>query len=698
MSVLGIAGTLARAAIEGALFVAAVWAVCRLFPRLPAALRCALWWAACLKLLLGLVPLPAVRLAVLPAAAPSAQPSFVQSVAPARTLTPGPSPFPVPPPSQGEGNKRSLQETATVALIGLWIVGLLVLAVRALRELRSTRRIVRLAEPIREGWVRTAFAGICARLGLRRAPELRGSAEVRTPQVTGLAQPVVLIPRAGLDRLTPAEVSMMLCHELVHLRRKDLWLGWVPALAHRLFFFHPLAALAAREYAIAREAACDAEVLRILGSAPQDYGRLLLRWGVAPRETGLAAAGASPSLQTLKRRLKMLQSSENKSGGKRRVSAWWWLAGVAVLAGLIPLRIVAQEGASKAPAATPVAEIAEAPEAEAPAEPTPAPEAIVAEAPDDTESVGEGVSTGEGDAVAPVAPRALPPLGPARALRAPLAVVAPTPMPPLPPMPSLPALAPRAVQLATPTPGAAPRPAARMAWTSTATPAPRAEGAAQYAPPPPPPVPPVPPTPPTPPRHHGYYSYRSGGDGDDYVFLYGGSDSVTMSGSTDDIQRVKRLRSDPKSDLLWFRHGGKEYVVRDAALLQKVKDLSKAQGELGARQGALGERQGKLGAQQGELGSRQGAIGAEQGSLAAERGRRGDDADTRSLDKREKELEAKMEDLGRQQEALGKQQEELGQQQEKLGEQQEELGRKAEKEMHDLIDRAIKSGAAQEVK
>ena len=159
--------------------------------------------------------------------------------------------------------------------------------------------------------MRTAFAEICARLGLRRAPDLRGSGEVRTPQVTGLAQPVVLIPRAGFERLTPAEVSMMLCHELVHLRRKDLWLGWVPALAHRIFFFHPLAALAVREYAIAREAACDAEVLRILGSAPQAYGRLLLRWGVAPRETGLAAAGASPSLQTLKRRLQMLQSSEH---------------------------------------------------------------------------------------------------------------------------------------------------------------------------------------------------------------------------------------------------------------------------------------------------------------------------------------------------------------------------------------------------
>jgi bla regulator protein BlaR1 len=711
VSVWRIVGTLARASVEGGLFVAGVWILCRLVPRLPAALRCGLWWAACLKLVLGLLPLPAVLLPVLPAVvapAPvaSVQPLRVRSVAPpSRTLTPGPSPFPLTPPSQGEGNKRSLQEVGTAALVCLWLAGMLLLAFKALRELRDTRRIVRSAEPVREGWVRAAFAGICARLGLRRAPELRGSGEVRTPQVTGLAQPVVLIPRAGLERLTPSEVSMMLCHELVHLRRKDLWLGWVPALAHRIFFFHPLAALAAREYAIAREAACDAEVLRILGSAPRDYGRLLLRWGVAPRETGLAAAGASPSLQTLKRRLQMLQSSDNSR--RRRVSGWWWLAGSAVaLAGLIPLRIVAQEPAPPAPVATPAPEVAEAPRAEAPEAATPD-----SEAPEATPAPEAAAGDENAPVIAPVPPR--PPLPPQpHNSRAPRAAV-----PPVPPVPPRPALAPRAAVLAGPTP----RPAlAPLAPLPPGVPAPQAlppgatlrpglaprpmamlaQGGGQLAPPAPPPAPPAPPyppAPPAPPRHQHGFAYRTGGD-ESYVLFYGGSDSVTMSGDTEDLQRVRRLRGDSKEDFLWFRRGGKEYVVHDASLLKRIKELTKAQGELGARQGELGGRQGALGARQGELGAKQGALGAEQGTLAADRARRGDDADSHDLDKREKDLDAKMEDLGRQQEALGKQQEELGRQQEVLGHQQEELGRKTDKEIHEVMDRAVKSGAAQEVK
>ena len=102
---------------------------------------------------------------------------------------------------------------------------------------------------------------------------------------------------------------MTLCHELVHLRRGDLRLGLGAGPGAQDLLLPSVGGPGRREYAIAREAACDAEVLRVLGSAPQAYGRLLLRWGVAPRETGLDAAGASPSLQNLKRRLQMLQQT-----------------------------------------------------------------------------------------------------------------------------------------------------------------------------------------------------------------------------------------------------------------------------------------------------------------------------------------------------------------------------------------------------
>ncbi|HEY7213774.1 MAG TPA: M56 family metallopeptidase [Thermoanaerobaculia bacterium] len=709
-----VVAALLRSSLQGALFIGAVWLACRLFPRLPAAVRCGLWWAACLKLLVGLVWIAPVELPLLPAV-PDSTAVFQRTVSGAAGALTSPAllsqPPSRPPGEEGEqqGKLVSSGRAVDVAMpiLLLWLAGLTWQSAKALRQLRHTRRVIVRSRPLQEGWIRTAFAELCALLGLRRQPGLRGSADVRTPQAIGPLRPLVLLPESGLERLSPAEVSMTLCHELIHLRRGDLWLGWVPALAHRIFFFHPLAALAAREYAIAREAACDAEVLRVLGSAPQAYGRLLLRWGVAPRETGLAAAGASPSLQNLKRRLQMLQqTSELTAKSERRLSGWWWLAGAAVLVALIPLRIVAQEPAPEAAAeAAPVVA-----EAAAPAEPAVAAEAAEPQTEAIPAAVAEGIPGGvEGGVVGGVegaiaggvvggvqggvvggvqggvvggvqggvigGVRGMPVPGAGRPVLAPApgsAAIAMALPPGGPVVPGRPALAPV---------GRGPLPAVAAA---PGYPAPLAS-----------------------PKKSGYsYSFHSGDKGDSWVLLYG-DHSATMSGSMGSLEKAKRLRGNSSEPFLWYRRDGREYVVRDPAVLRQAQEifrpqmeLGARQGELGARQGALGAQQGALGAKQGELGGRQGALGVQQAALAAEQvGREGDDRD---LDRRQEALEAQMEELGRQQAELGRQQEALGRQQEELGRQQEELGRqqeaaskKAEQELRALMDQAIRSGAAQ---
>ncbi len=359
-------GLIGRASLQGAIAIVAVWAVCRLFPRLPASLRCGLWWLACLKLVLGLVWTNPVPLPVLPAA----ERPPVTLVATAPMAEAGPA---------AAHPSAPLDEAApfpwTLVLVGLWAAGLVGHLAWTTGQLRRVRAIVREAEPVKERWVVDLFAGL--REGFRITPRAEVlSAEVETPQVLGLFRPRVLLPRRTLSRLSPAELAMTLCHELLHVRRGDLWLGWVPALAQRLFFFHPLARLAVREYALAREAACDAEVLRVLDPAPDAYGRLLLRLGVAPRVPRLAAAGAAPSVETLKRRLMMLQQASDR---KRLHPAWWGLVVLVALVGLIPFQMVAQgpeEEVAPVAAVEPVPEIAPVPEGAPVPVVEPAPEAL----------------------------------------------------------------------------------------------------------------------------------------------------------------------------------------------------------------------------------------------------------------------------------------------------------------------------------
>jgi beta-lactamase regulating signal transducer with metallopeptidase domain len=98
--------------------------------------------------------------------------------------------------------------------------------------------------------------------------------------VIGPWAPSVVLCRADMERLTPEELRGLLAHELAHVRRQDLWTGFLPSLARLLFFFDPLVWLACREYDLAREAACDAEALRVSGMPLAAYGRLLLKLGV----------------------------------------------------------------------------------------------------------------------------------------------------------------------------------------------------------------------------------------------------------------------------------------------------------------------------------------------------------------------------------------------------------------------------------
>jgi beta-lactamase regulating signal transducer with metallopeptidase domain len=270
MSALSLLESLIRASLEGAVLIGLVWIACRLFPRLPASVRCGLWWLACLKLLVGLIWIAPVRVPLLPAPAPAvSSPTIVFQPAPASQIAVQVRPDRIAPAEPEAPQPWGLAERGAPWALGLWLTGLAMISLRAWRQLRHTRWVIRRSEAVGEGWIRGAYADLCLRLGLRRAPDLRGSADVRTPMAIGLLRPRVVVPRPGFANLSPPEATMTLCHELLHVRRRDLWFGWVPALAQRLFFFHPLAALAVREYAIAREAACDAEVLRVLGSAPQ---------------------------------------------------------------------------------------------------------------------------------------------------------------------------------------------------------------------------------------------------------------------------------------------------------------------------------------------------------------------------------------------------------------------------------------------
>jgi beta-lactamase regulating signal transducer with metallopeptidase domain len=246
----------------------------------------------------------------------------------------------------------------------IWLAGCLAMwiavAARYVRLARSTGAM----RPIEEGPVRIELERIAQRLGVRRAPvELYATPDATSPLLFGLWRPRIIIPESIVDGFSPAELRMILTHELMHWRRRDVWVGWVQVLVQGLYWFHPFVWAANARIRHERECACDEAVLRTMPDQRDDYGQTLVRVLTAARGRSLAMdhlAGVFERGSRLQLRLEEIMSFDPN---RRRFG---WLSRAAVLGAavlLLPMAAPAQEGAAASDAAAASGEGSGAPSA-----------------------------------------------------------------------------------------------------------------------------------------------------------------------------------------------------------------------------------------------------------------------------------------------------------------------------------------------
>lgn len=189
-----------------------------------------------------------------------------------------------------------------------YAVGLFVMLIRLVVGVWGGERLRSAGRPIEDPPLLDLMTRHAHRLGLYVVPMLRTCERVAAPVVVGLLRPVVLIPASMLIGLTPEQLSVVLMHELAHIRRHDHILLLGQRIAEAVLFFHPAVWYLSRRIDQTREEACDDLVLAQGGDA-LEYARSLLRvaelrLGPAAPLTALSAEGATPSL--LRRRIARL--------------------------------------------------------------------------------------------------------------------------------------------------------------------------------------------------------------------------------------------------------------------------------------------------------------------------------------------------------------------------------------------------------
>jgi beta-lactamase regulating signal transducer with metallopeptidase domain len=201
----------------------------------------------------------------------------------------------------------------------IWLHGALVVIARLLMSCVRLRRISDGA-PI----VKPADLGLTGNEALMTGKiSLRLSTEIRSPLLTGVFRPAILLPADIVAWTTPAERAAIIQHELAHVARRDPLVNLFQTTLHVIFFFHPLVRYACRQMNLEREMACDDRVVS-LGASAATYAESIIKVAERGIASGPAFNGGRQLAfishkQMLKRRIEMILNND-----RTRVVARQW--------------------------------------------------------------------------------------------------------------------------------------------------------------------------------------------------------------------------------------------------------------------------------------------------------------------------------------------------------------------------------------
>lgn len=246
-------------------------------------------------------------------------------------------------------------------LLSVWIIGSVFATACLLLRYALFLRWISRSNETRIPQIESLLARLAKQIGTKRHVRIRVLDIPVGPAVLGFLRPTIVLPASIVHGRTDDQIAPLLAHELVHLRRGDLWWAMVQSLARCLFWFHPLVHLAERRLTWEAERSCDEETIASLGCSPANYARCLLN--VLEQKHQLRVAPALPGVRPVEITLARLERVMKLGNGCHRKSpAWVWLVLLLGCAVLLPgaAFVLAQEPVeSVAEVQTPAAEVEE---------------------------------------------------------------------------------------------------------------------------------------------------------------------------------------------------------------------------------------------------------------------------------------------------------------------------------------------------
>lgn len=212
--------------------------------------------------------------------------------------------------------RSSLIKSAAPWIVAVYAIGVVLMLVRLCFSAANANRLVKTATIQKDERLNQMVQLISQQWNMRIAPVVAVTQQVVAPHVVGLFRPVILLPASAMTGLSTDELSLVLAHEIAHLRRFDLWAAMVQRFAEAVLFFNPAVWLLSRRVSEFREFCCDDMVCQNTAASQKEigirYAQALLQVvslsaadrNNSPGLTALAASGRGPS--ELRRRIARL--------------------------------------------------------------------------------------------------------------------------------------------------------------------------------------------------------------------------------------------------------------------------------------------------------------------------------------------------------------------------------------------------------
>lgn len=141
----------------------------------------------------------------------------------------------------------------------IWFFGvILFLLIYVIQYLFFKRTVNRWRQRISDAEIMDIFQTLCKDMQIKETIELYLCKKVSTPMLIGFFHPILLLPS---ENFSASEIYFIIKHELIHLKRNDLWIKLLLLVANAIHFFNPLAYAMVYFANQEIELSCDSDVI-----------------------------------------------------------------------------------------------------------------------------------------------------------------------------------------------------------------------------------------------------------------------------------------------------------------------------------------------------------------------------------------------------------------------------------------------------